>query len=469
MSGLPWHARGRRGLELRWQLSLIIGLLLTATLLLAAWMSIRSAQDAVREEVGASLRAAEANLDVMLTLLEGRTTTEVESAIELWSQAYSESRHLCAAIERGPSAPLRCRPPTAASVVPDWFEAGVHDATPPVVRNITDGPQPLRVILFSDPHDELQEAWGEVYRQLILTALLAFVVNMSVFAVVSRTLSPLHGLVAAMDRLGRGDPPGPLPRGSAPEIRRLFRGLARLSGRLSRSREALRAMHLKHLELQEEERRMVARELHDEIGQHVAAIEIETIRIGRLDTQDASERQARLLVLRGLVAEIHRASRRVIQRLRPPAIERLGLSSALQTLFDRWREDHPQVALNAAILPDEPQIAPDSAMHLYRIVQESLTNIARHACASTVWVRLMEDEGQLLLHVVDDGRGFNPKSISAGYGLTGMRERIEAMSGILCVHAQPGLGTVVEVSLRLPPKTRIDPLCSSLPETNSLS
>ena len=206
-------------------------------------------------------------------------------------------------------------------------------------------------------------------------------------------------------------------------------------------------MHLQHLALQEEERRLVARELHDEIGQHVAAIEMETIRIGRLDAHERTARQERLQVLRGLVAEIHRVSRRLIQRLRPPAIERLGIGGAVQVLFDRWREEHAQITLHAKVELGGQPISDDCAVHLYRIIQESLTNVARHSEAGSVRVLLENRNDRLLLQVSDDGCGFDLQKRASGYGLGGMRERVEALSGSLLLQSRPGGGTTIKVSL----------------------
>ncbi|MGQ0701270.1 MAG: sensor histidine kinase [Panacagrimonas sp.] len=431
-------------LELRWRLSLVIGLLLTAALTVAAVLAVGSARVAVLREVSASLHTATASLDLALGLLEDRGEREVESALKAWTTAYADGRHLCVSIELRAQPSYGCAILKEASDVPAWFARGAESAEPSVVRDVNMGVHELRINLVTDPRDELREAWLDVRGLLLLMGVLAFAVNLFVFLAVSRGLKPLQRLMMAMDQIGRGHPAPELPRSGSPEVQVLSEGLAELAARIGRAREQVRSLHLRNLDLQEEERSMVARELHDEIGQHVAAIEMETIRIARMKPDDETHRQSRLLQLRSSVAEIHRISRRLVHRLRPPSIESLGLSGALEALFDRWRAEHPEPELISELDPACDQISAERAVHLYRIVQESLSNAARHAQARMVWVRVKPEADEVYVQVMDDGRGFDAAGTTRGFGLVGMRERVEALAGTLAVRSKAGAGTIIE-------------------------
>ena len=440
--------RGMR-LELRWRLSLVIGVLLTAALTAAAVLAVANTREAVLREVGASLRTATASLDLTLDLLREHPTQNVQATLQAWSAGFSGGRHLCVSIESSAQAAYDCVIPTDVPGVPAWFARGAEAAGPAIARRFASGGRELRVHLVPDPRDELREAWSDVRSLLLLMGLLAFSVNLCIFMIVSHGLQPLHALVTAMGQIGRGNPAPQLPRSNAPEVQMLSDGLGQLATRLELARETVRGLHLRNLDMQEEERRMVARELHDEIGQHVAAIEMETIRIARMTPEDEVHRQSRLKQLRSSVTEIHRVSRRIVHRLRPPQIENLGLSAALEALCDRWRAEHPEAALKSEFDSRCDQLAPERALHLYRLLQESLSNVARHARANRVWVLVQAEEQQVRLQVMDDGLGFNVDANYSGFGLAGMHERVEALGGSLRLRSKLAAGTVMEASIPL--------------------
>lgn len=455
-------AVGAAPLELRWRLSLLIGVLLTATLAVAAVVATMGAREAVEREVGASLRTAESSLDLIVDLLAEVSPDRAEDVLRKWAGGYADGRHLCIAIVPMDTAGVAggCRIPEAVPGVPLWFSRGVNPSGPIVSRTVEGSGGALRIDLVSDPGDELREAWTDASGLLALIGVLALIVNVGVFVALSRGLQPLGELVRAMDRIGRGQPVGLRAGRGAHEMQVLAEGLHELAERLKQSRDIVGQLHLRNLDLQEEERRMVARELHDEIGHHVAAIEMETIRIARMTPEDETLRQARLQQLRASIAEIHRVSRDLIRRLRPPAIESLGLSAALEAMLDRWIADHPDVDLRYEIAPACDRTAVTRAVHVYRIVQEALSNIARHARARNAWVRLWLDGEQVRLEMADDGVGFDPDRAVSGFGLVGIRERVEALAGTLEVHSGTGRGTRLAAAIPVMPSPRTDPSTS---------
>lgn len=201
------------------------------------------------------------------------------------------------------------------------------------------------------------------------------------------------------------------------------------------------------LTLQENERLALARDLHDEVGQACSAIRVELAYIRRCEgamsqgigpAVERAERQA--LRLYTLVHDL-------LSRLRPANLETLGLVAALQELSESWEERtgigcvfHHEGLVGS--LGDAIDIA------VYRITQEALTNVTRHAQAGSVWVRLSRAGAWLALVVQDDGRGVDAARTSEGLGLLGARERAAALGGTLDVQSAPGAG--VRIALQLP-------------------
>ncbi|MCE4557260.1 CHASE3 domain-containing protein [Roseateles cellulosilyticus] len=207
----------------------------------------------------------------------------------------------------------------------------------------------------------------------------------------------------------------------------------------------------RHLQtVREDERARLARELHDELGALLTAAKLDVARIRRM-TKTAVDIDERLKHMSELLDQGIALKRRIIEDLRPSALSNLGLVPALEILTQEFEQRSGlQLSLE---LNDAPSDEADR-LALYRLVQEALTNILRHAKARHVRVSLGEADGWLQLHIRDDGQGFNPEAVGAGHhGLLGMRYRIESLGGTLQLLSAPGRGTLVLARLpyRAPP------------------
>ena len=208
----------------------------------------------------------------------------------------------------------------------------------------------------------------------------------------------------------------------------------RLSRQLQTQRDALfmqnRELAQRILSAQENERRELARELHDEIAQSCTAIRFEAAFLARLGTQHEklSDVQASAQRIEHTAGEVHLITRRMLERLRPAHLDSLGFESALQTLCADWQQ---QCGVPCAIEIDAlPGALHDHAKTgLYRVVQEALTNVARHAQASQASVRLRCHDDQLMLQITDDGVGLSSQPLNSGLGLVGIRERMALLNG----------------------------------------
>jgi signal transduction histidine kinase len=211
-----------------------------------------------------------------------------------------------------------------------------------------------------------------------------------------------------------------------------------LSGRVAR--DSLRRV----VAGQELERRRLARELHDETGQALTSILLGLRALE--DFVDADDERAAVADLRRLAVETLQDVRRLAVELRPKALDDFGLEAALERLTDNFAEQTGLVVDFVPRLGGE-QLPAEVATALYRIVQEGLTNVAKHAQARTVSVLLTRKNGRVALVIEDDGRGFDPDSPADGFGLQGMRERVDLLGGLLQVESRAGAGTTLAVEV----------------------
>lgn len=213
----------------------------------------------------------------------------------------------------------------------------------------------------------------------------------------------------------------------------------------------LRDLSRRVIEAQEAERRHLAHELHDELGQTLNAIKIEAvgIRNDSAGTQPAIHRAA-LNVIQ-LTDHVYGVVQAMTSRLRPVALDELGLVGALEHDLMGWRQRLPATRFTLGIGELPQDIDESVAIALYRVAQEGLTNIVRHADARHVTVGLdfVPASAVLRLTLQDDGRGVELKAIQHGLGLVGMRERIEALGGIFCIETQAAQGFRLDASVPL--------------------
>lgn len=219
----------------------------------------------------------------------------------------------------------------------------------------------------------------------------------------------------------------------------------RIEQSLGESRLLLRELAAHHEAVREREKASIAREVHDELGQMLTAMKIETS-VCQMALAEALPAQAeRLAGLKKLIDQTLQISRNVVTALRPPALD-LGLLPALEWLTERVQE-RLQLQCVVEIDPEIQDIDEARGVILFRIVQEALTNVARHAKANWVKIRINQGDGQLMLLVEDNGCGFDPESISKTFGLVGIRERVWMLRGELEIDSAVGAGTRIIVTI----------------------
>jgi two-component system, NarL family, sensor histidine kinase UhpB len=214
------------------------------------------------------------------------------------------------------------------------------------------------------------------------------------------------------------------------------------------SLDELRALAGRLQSVREEERTRVARQIHDELGQALTAIKLESASLIRELPREAKQQSNRAESIAKLADDTIRAVRRISTELRPGILDDLGLAAAVEWVTEEFQA-RTGTRVQLTVPGVDVVVGREHATALFRILQEILTNVARHANATQVNVRLVKDDGSLILEVHDNGKGVSKEELSAGrsLGILGMRERALLLGGELTISGAPAFGTTVTVRI----------------------
>lgn len=221
---------------------------------------------------------------------------------------------------------------------------------------------------------------------------------------------------------------------------------------LRKSRDQLRALAARLQSVREEERTYIAREIHDELGQACTAIKMDLAMIGHKLTKRQTPLRTKVQSAIQLVDNTILALRRIASELRPRTLDDLGLPAALEAQAQEF-ESRTGIPCSVTLSPEPLMLDNDRSTAIFRIFQESLTNVARHAHATRVEARLQREGDRLIFQVFDNGTGFDPELAKSGksLGLVGMQERALLLNGDFTTEGVPGAGTTVTLTIPIPP------------------
>jgi signal transduction histidine kinase len=342
---------------------------------------------------------------------------------------------------------------------PPWFAAtvrtllGDHAAVARAIssRATTAG----TVSAIADPDTAIWLAWGHILDNIDVALLMAAAIGLLASLAIAHTLAPARSIVIALQRMADGQYRTRLPRFRSMELAMIGRAVGDLGDRLTEATEQRAMLTQRLLEIRDDERRALARELHDEFGQNLTAILAfaNTIETARAEDQaDGSVAQDARMISQATL-RIMACLRGTLNRLRHSAAEELGLEASLISLVESWRSQNaarPTVQLD--MLGNLTDLRGAVASTAYRMAQECLTNALRHTSAREILLRIERRTGAedlLLIHVEDDGGGDAENVVqSVGFGLTGMRERIAAVGGSLSIaRAARGLSVAATIPI----------------------
>ena len=338
--------------------------------------------------------------------------------------------------------------------VPAWFTALVHPGITSVSVPVSVNGNATALVIRSNPNDEIAEIWDEIVTQLEVGSAVALALFLITMIVVGRALAPLEALSQAMTGIEAGAYDVHIEPSGAPELAAICGKLNHLAATLGAAVEEKRQLAERAISLQDLEREDIARELHDEFGPYLFALRVHAgalMRLANTATVDADGVRKHGGAILEQVHQLQQFTRRILERLRPVGLAELGLREALTALQRLWSESHPEVEIETSISHALGETGETAELTIYRVVQEALTNVFRHARATAVNVSIepaqppagvQGNRDYALVCVRDNGRGLKPDQ-KFGLGLTGMRERILALGGTLTVASGEG-GVTIE-------------------------
>lgn len=417
---------------------------------------------------------------VMIGNARGAVEAEMRSALELGTALAREAmpgdaaaltalglRHL--RFQRDGAA---FPPPAAERGAPDWFIALI--GVEPHARRIDAALGTPALLVVAEPWDEIAEVWEDMSDLAVTVLALAVLALAAAALALRRALRPLARFEAGVERLRAGTYDFRFDGGGVPELRRLGLGIAALAVGLEEAERENRRLGRKLVSAQDDERRELARDIHDELGAALFGIKVDAGRILRLtEAMPGGEMAERARSILDTADGIQRMSRRILTRLRPALLDHMPLDEALTALVGEWTRRQPAIVwtldLDPALDDDPDGDGKDSGgpldealrLTIYRLVQESLVNALRHARPGTVAVSVRRAADGLAVRVADDGPGLpvganagGPDPAGGGFGISGMAERVQALGGRLTVETAPGGGT--EMRALLPLRVRAD-------------
>src|ERR1700744_4401672 len=430
-------------LSLRARINLLLALILMLGLAINVARLVLEAAPRVQAEDESVIRLAREFVGTIVTGLN--EASDPDARLEQIVRDLRRLRHVSITLQ-GDESTTSAPPDEAddASSVPSWFVALVHPERTSVSVPISIHGRQESLVITSLPDDEIAEIWDGIVTQLGVGTAVAVALFLITMTVVGRALAPLEALSQAMGRIEAGAYDTRVEPSGAPELAAICARLKHLAMTLGESIEERRRMAERAVSLQDLERKEIAHELHDEFGPYLFALRAH---VGALMRQaDTHEPDKAALRRHGgaildQVNALQQLTRRILERLRPVGLAELGLREALGALLRLWNESHPEVDIETTISSSLGTTGETADLTIYRVLQESLTNVFRHAKATAVNVSIEPAERQFgiqgnrdyaLVRISDNGHGLKPDQ-KFGFGLTGMRERLLALGGTLTV------------------------------------
>lgn len=426
-------------MSLRYQIIFRILLSSLCILLLGGAIAIWQARQAVEKEVDASIHLA-----LQLITLGMADSTSLQHVDDLSRfRALRQTRHLSIQLLK-PDGQLvhfagEQQPSHPEDMPPAWFIRAVKGDYPKVEHKInTQDGEILTLIIDAQPLDEITEVWQEslgFFSSLSLLTLLSF---LAVNLVLNKSLKAIGVIVDALRMIETGQYKHQLPAFSTAEFDNIAKAINHMTVELEKTRQENSDLTQHSLAIQEEERQHLSQELHDEFGQSLTAIKVMAVTASR-QTADVPKITA---TISDICDHLTLVLRSMMQQLHPLVLTELGLKATLEDMVNHWSERNPGLTLSIVCSDEVDELDKNIARQVFRVIQECLTNVIRHADAKQVRIDLSVQaaKGKLFLNVTDDGQGCDLQNINRGFGLRGIKERIKSLAGEVLLDSRPGAG-----------------------------
>ena len=447
-------------MSLRYQINLRILFSSICMLLLGGSIAILHARTAVDKEINSSIDLAVQLISFGFSKASQTPFNENDWLLQF--NSLNQTKHLSIELKE-PSGEIinvasKNQQPSVEDKPPRWFIHLVEGQHLKAEHKIPcyNGKQ-LTLLVEANPLDEITEVWQESIGFFGAIGLLTLLTFLAVNLAFNKSLRSIAVIVNALKIIEKGQYQQTLPVFSIQEYDSIAKAINHMASELSISQQENRALTQHSLEIQEDERERLSQELHDELGQSLTAIKVMAVTAERSmsATSGASNDIKKSTdAIINVCDHLMKVVRSMMHQLHPLVLNELGLKATLEDLLNNWSIRHPELKITLDC-PDEVDVLEHKIIiQVFRIIQECLTNIVRHAQAKQASIgleilRLSAIERVLLIDVIDDGQGCLIEMLKSGFGLLGMRERINSLDGEMAIKTAPNQGMAINITIPL--------------------
>lgn len=408
-------------------------------------IAIWQARNAVSNEVDSSIKLA---LQLIKISVGTNKSNETDWIYRL--STLEQTRHLKIQLKK-PSGVIinimRSAPPDKRQEAPpSWFVKLVVSEYPKAEHQIsTFDNHSFTLVIQANPMDEMTEVWHETiafFSSILLLVLLTF---LSVHLVFNKTLQAIQTIIENLKDIEKGEYQKKIPDFSTLEYDSIAKAINHMNDVLNSTQQQNQALTQHSLEIQEEERQRLSQELHDEFGQSLTAIKVMAVTAGYEETDTKTIASSIVEICDHLMTVL----RSMMKQLHPLILTELGLKATLEDLISHWESRMPSSSFILEVDDTVDKLDKTIIIQIFRVIQESLTNIIRYANATRVSISLNVclESKVLTLIINDNGQGCDLNSVSAGFGLQGMAARVKLLGGVFELQSQLGEGMQIKAEV----------------------
>ncbi len=446
-------------MSLKLRITLIINLLLLLILAVSSSLTIQDARRNVQAEIHSSEKLALYLFEI--GVIKNPKYQTIENEFKPFNlQNLIHMRHI--KIEffnlEGKLLDSNISEVKIANQAPDWFVS--------LLSSISDPWEPKRlpvvilgdhkgdIVISPDPSYEYGEIWNQLKDTLQLIGTFFILINALIVWILSSALNPIEHILFSLNQLEEGNLKTRIPHLKTKEVRLIGQKFNRMVKILEETIVKNHTLSQQLINLQETERKKLARDLHDEFGQSLTAIHADAAALKILANKEYPKIKPSVDAISHLSKYLMELVSGMLGRLKLGVLSELGLEEGLVDLIKTWQLRHPKIKLQYDLhLRSLPKVSETISVSTYRIVQECLTNISRHARAKHVAIQIKYEAKNKLnrfidINIQDDGVGFS-KPHRDGFGLLGIKERIYEIHGKINIISKPKLGTALSIQLPL--------------------
>lgn len=443
-------------MSLRLRLTLVLILLFLLALFVITARSISGARQDMNEEIEFSRQIAIKFIELMPVLDD--PVQQQAAIMQLYSQLtrlQTADRYAIDFSARANESGYRASSASGSLRAPTWFPdlLGI-DESKLTLQHVIPGGRTL--VIRIDPVGRINDFWDELSHTMTTRLGSLVLIAMVLYLLVGYWLRPISGIIAALEQLVKGDYSRRIPPINLAEINEVADRINQLASALGASKTENERLTRQAMSVQEQERRFLAQELHDSLGQAVSAIKAMAVSIANRTrgTQPIIAESAGNI--EKISDDAYKSVRNLMAWLRPAVLDELGLMLALQQMVDDWNVHHEDTFCSLRMDTDLSELKEQQQIQVYRIVQEALTNVAKHAEAGRVSI-VFSGQEIITLIISDDGKGFDSARVRMGIGLSNLRDRANLLRGSFNVSSKRGKGTTLHIEFPRGPLYRRKP------------